>query len=69
MPVNMKVPERVLRIIFGILVLGLYGALPSPWRYLTIIGLIPLGTGITGFCPAYHLLRHHDNAVPPRGSP
>jgi hypothetical protein len=69
MPANMKVPERVLRIVLGILVLGLYGALPAPWRYLTIIGIIPLGTGITGFCPAYHLLRRPDNAVRPRGSP
>ena len=69
MPVNMKMPERLLRIIFGILVLGLYGALPAPWRYLTMIGLIPLGTGLTGFCPAYHLLRRHDNAAGSRGSP
>jgi hypothetical protein len=33
------------------MILGLYGALPTPWRYLTLIGLFPFGTAITGFCP------------------
>ena len=55
-------PERVLRIILGALLLGLYGALPSPWRYLTLIGLIPLGTGITGYCPARHALLRRGRA-------
>ena len=59
---NMRWPERVIRIIVGVALLGLYGALPSPWRYLTMIGLVPIATGITGFCPAYHLFRRHDDA-------
>ena len=29
--------ERVLRLMLGILILGLYGALPAPWRYLTLV--------------------------------
>lgn len=33
------------------MILGLYGALPEPWRYLTLIGLIPFGSALTGFCP------------------
>ena len=45
--------ERAARLILGVLILGLYGALPSPWRYLTFVGLIPLGTALTGFCPMY----------------
>jgi hypothetical protein len=45
--------ERVLRGVVGVMILGLYGALTPPWQYLTLIGLIPLGTALTGFCPIY----------------
>jgi hypothetical protein len=45
--------ERIARLIAGVLILGLYGALPSPWRYITLIGLLPLGSALTGFCPLY----------------
>jgi hypothetical protein len=45
--------ERVARGIIGLMILGLYGALTPPWRYLTLVGLIPLGSALTGFCPLY----------------
>lgn len=50
MTCNMGKGDRVLRGIVGILVLaaGLY--FKSWWG---LIGLIPLGTGLVGFCPAY----------------
>jgi hypothetical protein len=51
MRVNIGWPERLLRLAAGILVLGLYGALPPPWRYLTLVGLVPLGTALRGYCP------------------
>lgn len=53
---NMGTLERVLRLVAGGLILGLFGALESPWRYLTLIGLIPLGTALTGSCPIYRSL-------------
>jgi hypothetical protein len=34
-----------------IMILGLYGALTPPWKYLTLIGLVPFGTALTGFLP------------------
>jgi hypothetical protein len=43
--------ERVFRLTLGILILGLYGALPVPWRYLTLVGFLPFGTALTGYCP------------------
>lgn len=49
--------ERLARLILAILVLGLYGALDPPWKFLTLIGLIPLATALTGFCPLYAALR------------
>jgi hypothetical protein len=45
--------ERLARLVLGTMILGLYGALPPPWRYLTLVGLLPFGTALTGFCPIY----------------
>ena len=50
---NVTAAERVIRIVAGILILGLYGALDAPWRYITLVGLIPLGSALTGYCPLY----------------
>jgi len=35
MRTNVTKADRVLRLVVGGLILGLYGALPTPWRYLT----------------------------------
>jgi hypothetical protein len=53
---NLGAIERALRIALGFGVLSLFGALPAPWRYLTLVGLIPLGTGLLGHCPVYRSL-------------
>jgi hypothetical protein len=50
---NVTTTDQIFRLALGILILGLYGALDAPWRYLTLIGLIPLGSALTGFCPLY----------------
>jgi hypothetical protein len=54
---NLGMVERMVRIVAGLMILGLYGALDAPWKYLTLIGLLPLGTGLVGHCPAYKALR------------
>ena len=51
MSVNIGWPERLIRLAVGILILGLYGALPAPWRLLTLVGLLPFGTALTGYRP------------------
>lgn len=53
---NLSTGDRVFRLLAGVAILGLYGALEPPLRYLTLIGLIPFGTALTGFCPLYALL-------------
>jgi hypothetical protein len=68
MQVNVTRTDRVLRLILGVLLLGLFGALPSPWRYLTLVGLIPLGSALTGFCPIYAALGWNRRAKPQGGS-
>ncbi|WP_299980872.1 DUF2892 domain-containing protein [uncultured Pseudoteredinibacter sp.] len=46
--------DRVIRITIGLAILSLAFFGPqSPWAY---IGLIPLLTGLIGFCPLYKLV-------------
>jgi DUF2892 family protein len=59
---NVGMMERVVRVVAGLMILGLYGALDSPWKYLTLIGLIPLGTGLVGYCPAYKAIGRNRSA-------
>ena len=53
---NVGLLDRGIRLVLGILILGLYGALHPPWKYVTLVGLIPIGTALTGNCPMYSLL-------------
>jgi membrane protein implicated in regulation of membrane protease activity len=46
--------DRVLRIVAGIVLIGL--ALAGPKVVWGWIGVIPLVTGIVGFCPLYRVL-------------
>lgn len=46
--------ERVVRVILGIVVVSLTFVGPrSPWAFL---GIIPIVTGVIGYCPPYALL-------------
>lgn len=46
--------ERIIRIVVGLAILALAFVGPtSPWAYL---GLVPLITGLLGWCPPYALL-------------
>jgi len=53
---NLGMVERMARVIVGVGVLGLFGALDAPWKYLTLIGLLPLGSGLVGHCPVHRAL-------------
>ncbi|MGP1394548.1 MAG: YgaP family membrane protein [Inquilinaceae bacterium] len=51
MPRNEGAIDRVLRVIVGLAILSLVFVGPqTPWAWL---GLVPLLTGLAGFCPAY----------------
>lgn len=54
MPVNEGTLDRAIRVLVGLGVLSqVFVGLQTPWAWL---GLIPLATGLIGFCPAYALL-------------
>jgi len=51
---NVGSAERVIRVVLGLVVLSLAFVGPrSPWAY---VGIIPLATGLIGWCPPYALL-------------
>jgi hypothetical protein len=52
---NVRGADRVIRIVAGIGLLALVFVGPqSPWGWL---GLVPLITGVVGFCPLYLLAK------------
>jgi len=59
---NEGTADRVIRVILGIILIGLGVYFQSSWGLvvmivLIIVGLIALITGITGFCGLYKLLK------------
>ncbi len=45
--------DRAVRVVVGLLLLSLVFFGPhTPWG---LIGIVPLATGLSGYCPAYHL--------------
>jgi hypothetical protein len=52
---NIGTVDRVVRLVLGVVILGLFGALEPPAKYFTLLGLIPVGTALTGNCPLYTL--------------
>lgn len=57
MKTNVGTVDRVIRVILGLALLGLFAAgTIGAWG---LIGLVPLGTGMLGYCPLYQLLGIH----------
>ncbi len=51
---NVHNVERVVRVVVGLVIVSLVFIGPqSPWGWL---GLVPLATGLTGWCPPYAML-------------
>lgn len=53
---NVGNTDRIIRIVAGILLLSALVFIEGNLRWLGIIGLVPLLTGIFRWCPAYALL-------------
>ena len=45
--------DRSIRIIAGLVILSLFFVLNENTRWWALIGLVPLVTGLIGWCPAY----------------
>lgn len=54
---NVGMVDRIVRIVVGIALLLAFFLYPdASWRYWTLIGIIPLATGLMSSCPLYSLL-------------
>lgn len=58
---NMSSLDRIIRIIVGIALLGVLVFVSGGIRWIGLVGLIPLLTGIVGFCPLYALFKIKTN--------
>lgn len=56
---NVGTVDRIVRIVIGVGLLSLLYVLDSSSRWLGLIGLIPLGTALIGWCPLYSVLGVH----------
>ena len=56
MQTNVGNLDRIARVVIGPILLSLPLWLDSPWRWLGLIGIMPLITGLAGRCPGYRLL-------------
>lgn len=56
MNVNVGGLDKVIRIIAGIGLISLFFVLKGDARWLGLIGVVPLATGLVGYCPLYSVL-------------
>lgn len=57
MPRNMGSMDRVIRVVVGLALLaGFFLNTTADWRWLYLLGIVPLITGLVGTCPMYSIL-------------
>jgi len=56
MKVNVGSADKAVRIVIGLALLSLFFFLEGGARWFGLIGVVPLLTAFTGFCPLYTLL-------------
>ena len=56
MTANVGGIDRTLRIVVGIVLIALFFLLEGPARYVGLLGLVALVTGLVSFCPLYTVL-------------
>jgi Protein of unknown function (DUF2892) len=56
MYINVGGVDKVIRIMLGVGMLSLFFLLQGDARWLYLVGVVPLATGLVGYCPLYSLL-------------
>ena len=64
MKTNEGITDRVLRMAAGYLILSAFFLIDGNARWLALIGIVPLLTGLFGYCPLYTLLGLRTNSAP-----
>lgn len=55
MKANVGKADRVIRVILGLALLSILVLVDGPARWTGLVGLVPLLTGLFGYCPLYAL--------------
>jgi hypothetical protein len=58
--------DRIVRVVIGVALLSL--TVVGPQSMLGLIGIVPLLTGIVGFCPLYRIVGIRTCPMPNRGA-
>ena len=53
---NVGTIDRAIRIVIGLALLSMLIFAGSEWKWLGLIGLVPLITALAGRCPAYSMM-------------
>lgn len=53
---NVGIVDQWLRIVLGVALIAVIFLIDGPWRWLGLIGIIPLATAFLRWCPLYTLL-------------
>jgi hypothetical protein len=53
---NVGSVDRIIRVVVGLALLGLWFVLDGNLRFVALIGLVPLLTAAVGLCPLYTLI-------------
>jgi len=56
MKMNTGNVDRVLRVVLGLVILSALFWIKGDWRWVGLVGLVPLATGLVGWCALYALL-------------
>ena len=50
---NVGTADRAVRVVVGLAILAALIYVEGPLRWLGLVGLVPLATGLFGYCPLY----------------
>ncbi len=56
MKANVGKTDKVIRIVLSLLLFSSFFILKGDLRYIALVGLVPLLTGMVSFCPLYKVL-------------
>ncbi len=62
--INEGILDRTIRVVVGLALLSL--TLVGPRSLIGLVGVVPLLTGVVGFCPAYRLFGLRTCSMPER---
>ena len=56
---NESMTDRIIRVVIGVVMIAIFFLFPGllgAWNWLWLIGVVPLATGLIGWCALYQVL-------------